>query len=104
MDPIQAMHTHGAMPDDDYDALFAVTILGIGVKSHPEGMEEDAGEEDGPQPEPKKRKDAPTLLHMMLSRKKHSFIFTLTQKQEDKLLESSRCLPLLIAHDYTTNS
>ena len=82
------MHTHGAMPDDDYDALFAVTILGIGVKSHPEGMKEDAGEEDDdPQPEPKKRKDAPTLLHMMLSRKKHSFIFT--QRQAAGIIQMS---------------
>jgi len=100
MDPIQVMHTHGAMPDDDYDALFAVNILGFGVSTPIQKAWKLMLELH----EPKKRKDAPTLLHMMLSRKKHSFIFTLTQKQEDKLLESSRCLPLLIAHDYTTNS
>jgi hypothetical protein len=29
MDPIQAMHTHGAMPDDGNDALFALPILGL---------------------------------------------------------------------------
>jgi hypothetical protein len=29
MDPIQAMHTHGAMPDDGNDALFAVANLGF---------------------------------------------------------------------------
>jgi hypothetical protein len=36
MDPIQAMYTHGAMPDDGNDALFAVANLGFGVESHPE--------------------------------------------------------------------
>jgi hypothetical protein len=29
--PTQAMHTHGAMPDDGNDALFAVANLGFGV-------------------------------------------------------------------------
>jgi hypothetical protein len=31
MDPISAMYTHGAVPDDDNDALFAVANLGFGV-------------------------------------------------------------------------
>jgi hypothetical protein len=34
MDPFQAMHTHGAMSDDDNDALFAVANLGFGVEAH----------------------------------------------------------------------
>jgi hypothetical protein len=39
MDPIQAMHTHGAMPDKGKDALFAVANLGFDVEVHQEGME-----------------------------------------------------------------
>jgi hypothetical protein len=57
MDPIQAMHTHGALPDDGNDALFAVANLsGFGVEAHPEGTEAVAAAEDDPPPKPKKKK------------------------------------------------
>jgi hypothetical protein len=56
MDPIQAMHIHGAMPDEGNDALFAVTNLGFGVKVHPEGMEADVIEQVDQPPEPKQKK------------------------------------------------
>jgi hypothetical protein len=67
--PIQAMHTHGAMPDDGNEALFAVANLGFGVEAYQESTAADTAAKDNPPPEPKKRKDALTLLHMMQSRK-----------------------------------
>ena len=97
MHPIQVMHTHSAIPDDDNDALAVCCCQSWFwcTKAHPEGMEADAGAEDDPLPEQKKRrKDIPILLHIMLSRKKHSIMFTLIWEQEEKLLESFRCLPL----------
>jgi hypothetical protein len=56
MDPIQAMHTHGAMPDDGNDALFAVASLGFGVETYPEGTEANAAAYDDPPPDPKEKK------------------------------------------------
>jgi hypothetical protein len=57
MDPIKAMYTHGAVPDDGNDVLFAVANLGFGVDAHPEGTNSktDTAAEDNPPPEPKKR-------------------------------------------------
>jgi hypothetical protein len=55
IDPIQAMRTHGAMPDDGNDALFAVANLGFGVEAHPEGMEADVIEQVDQPPEPPKK-------------------------------------------------
>jgi hypothetical protein len=63
MDPIQAMHTHGAMPDDGNDSVFAVANLGFGVEAHPEGTETDS--------EPKKKKRCShSLAHDAIKGKK----------------------------------
>jgi hypothetical protein len=56
MDPIQAMHTHGDMPDEGNDAFSAVANLGFGVEVHPEGMEADGIEQVNQPPEPKQKK------------------------------------------------
>jgi hypothetical protein len=53
MDPIEAMHTHGAMPDEGNDALFAVANLGFGVDVM---LEADEIEQVDQPPEPKRKK------------------------------------------------
>jgi hypothetical protein len=53
MDPIEAMHTHGAMPDEGNDALFAVANLGFGVEVM---LEADEIEQVDQSPVPKRKK------------------------------------------------
>jgi hypothetical protein len=102
MDPIQAMHTHDAMPDDDNDALFAVANLGFGVEAHPEGTEADAAAEDDPPPEPKKKKRrSHSLAHDTIKEEKLIYIHIdlETGGEAVRIIQISS-----IAHDYTSNS
>jgi hypothetical protein len=102
MDPIQAMHTHGAMPDDGNDALFAVANLGFGVEAHPEGMEADVIEQVNQPPEPqKKRRRSHSLAHDAIKEEKLIYIHIdlETGGEAVGIIQMSA-----IAHDYTTNS
>jgi hypothetical protein len=102
IDPIQAMHTHGAMPDNGNDALFAVANLGFGVEAHPEGMEADVIEQaDQPPEPPKKRRRSHSLAHDAIKEEKLIFIHIDLETGG----EAVGIIPMsAIAHDYTTNS
>jgi hypothetical protein len=102
MDPIQAMHTHGAMPDEGTDALFAVANLGFGVEVHPEGMEADVIEQVDQPPEPKQKKRCShSLAHDAIKEEKLIYIHIdlETGGEAVGIIQMSA-----IAHDYTTNS
>jgi hypothetical protein len=102
MDPIQAMHTHGAMPDEGNDALFAVANLGFGVEVPPEGMEADVIEQVDQPPEPKQKKRCShSLAHDAIKEEKMIYIHIdlETGGEAVGIIQMSA-----IAHDYTTNS
>jgi hypothetical protein len=102
MDPIQAMHTHGAMPDDGNDALFAAANLGLGVEAYPEGTEADEAAEGDPPPEPKKKKRCPhSLAHDAIKEEKLIYIHIDLETQGEAVGITQMSA---IAHDYTTNS
>jgi hypothetical protein len=75
IDPIQAMHTHSAMPDDGNDALFAVDNLG-GLVLMPirRALKKILQPMTIHLLHQRKRKDDLTLLHMMQQRKKMIYI------------------------------
>jgi hypothetical protein len=59
MDPINAMYTHGAMPDDANDAFSAVAKLGFGVEALPESTNVDVAGKDDTPPKPNKKTTSP---------------------------------------------